>query len=322
MNAEILYEINEKATSFYQEELDKSKEGQAYLEKRKINVEPINKFKIGYASFNNELYDYLKEQGYNDEDILETKLCIKTEGGISDYFKNRMIFPIFDENNIIVAFSGRKIDETEGVKYLNTIDNQIYMKRKNLYGINFAKNYSNNGLILVEGFIDVISLNKVEIKNVVALMGTAIAEEQIELIKKYTNKVIFCFDVDCAGQNASLYAGELLEEYYGIKVSVLQYDVLEIKDPDEYVNEYGAERFKSLVKNAIPLIEYKVKMLEKEHNLNNASDKIAFLKCVSEIISNLKSEIKKEVYIDEFSSKYGISKEALKEDINLFNRKN
>ena len=322
-----IFQIYEDSAKYYNKRLYKdevSKKAREYIRKRRINQDCVDLFEIGYSGNKNELYKHLKKRGYSDEDIEESKICIRLEDGkFADFFQRRLMIPIKDEYKRVIAFTGRKIDNKEIVrfpKYLNSVDNLIFKKRKKLYGLDFIRYEKENVILLVEGTIDVIKLYENGIYNAIASLGTAFTQEHAELIKKYTDKVILSYDADLPGQNANLHVGELLIEN-GIEVSVLQYDVLEIKDPDEYINEYGAERFKNLIKNAIPFIEFKVKMLEKEYDLNKTSDKITFLKSIAEMISNLKSEIEKEVYIDKFSEKYNVSKEALKEYINLLEKK-
>lgn len=320
----IIFQIYKDSAKYYNKRLyrdEVSKKAREYIRKRRINRDCVDLFEIGYSGNKNELYKHLKKRRYSDEDIEDSKICIRLEDGkFADVFQRRLMIPIKDEYKRVIAFTGKKIDNKDIVKfpkYLSSVDSLIFKKSENLYGLDFIRYEKENGILLVEGAIDVIKLYGNGIYNAIASLGTAFTQEHANLLKKYTDKVILSYDADLPGQHANLHVGELLTEN-GIEVSVLQYDVLEIKDPDEYINEYGAERFKNLIKNAIPFIEFKVKMLEKEYDLNKASDKITFLKMVAEIISNLKSEIEKEVYIDEFSESYAISKEALKEDIKLF----
>ena len=219
-----------------------------------------------------------------------------------------------------MAFGARKLEEDgnpKNPKYLNSRDSLIFKKRENLFALNFAKkeDIKNESLILVEGNMDVISLHLRGIRTAVASLGTAFTLEQAKLIRKYTDKVILSYDADQAGQNAILLANELLEKA-GIEVRVLQIDVPNIKDPDEYIIKYGAGRFKILMENAISMLEYKVKILKKEYNLDIASEKIRFLKEVSKLVSKVESRIEREIYIDKISKQYGISKEAIFGEIN------
>lgn len=241
-----LYKINEKVLEFYHKQLQSSELALKYLAKRKINNDAIKEFKIGYSTDNNSLYEYLKEQEYTEDDILASKLVFKDEdGNIVDRFKNRIIFPIFNEQEQVVAFTGRTINNSTP-KYITTSDNMIYTKAQNLYGINLAKKYSQEYLVLTEGSTDVITLNQYGIKNVVALLGTAMTDEQAQLIKKYTNNVIIVLDSDLPGKQASLRAKETLEK---IDIQCRVITLNDAKDPDEYVKKYGIENFIGKLEN-------------------------------------------------------------------------
>ncbi len=240
-----LYELNEKATEIYHRELYRSYTALSYFSKRHIQLNTIEAFRIGYASGLYNLYEYLKCDGFNDDDIIASGLVKRQEdGSIVERYRNRIIFPIINEDNKIVAFGGRVIDDKFKPKYLNSPETKIFSKGKNLYGIHRAKNYAEDGIILVEGYIDVITLNKAGIKNVVASLGTAISSSQIELIKKYTNKIYIAFDSDKAGKIATLRILKYLEDE---DVDVKFIHLKEAKDPDEYVNKYGVEKFKNLL---------------------------------------------------------------------------
>ena len=243
----ILYELNKKAIKLYQLCLQHSyNTALAYLCKRKINIKTINELKIGYANSDYNLYEYLKMEGYSNETILNSGLIIKDENGnYMERFKNRIIFPIKDENNNIIAFGGRVIDDKMKPKYINSPETIIYSKTKSLYGINIAKDYAINGIIVVEGYIDLISLYQAGFKNVVAIIGTVITDEQIKLIKKYTNKVKMIFDNDMAGQCATKRAIEKLKQY---DMEYSNINLEKAKDVDEFLNKYGVEEFRKILK--------------------------------------------------------------------------
>lgn len=244
---EKLYELNKKAVELYQLGLRRSyNTALAYLCKRNIKLETINEFEIGYANNDYNLYEWLKMEGYSDETILNSGLIIKDENGnYIERFKYRIIFPIKDENNNIIAFGGRMLDDNIKPKYINSPETIIYSKAKSLYGINIAKNYADNGIIVVEGYIDLISLYQAGFKNVVAIIGTAITDEQIKLIKKYTNKVKMIFDNDMAGQCATKRAIEKLKQY---DMEYSNINLEKAKDVDEFLNKYGVEEFRKILK--------------------------------------------------------------------------
>lgn len=181
---EKVYKINELAASFYHEELYKpvAKVAQEYVKKRKLDNKSLKNFSIGYAEGNGNLYKYLKDKGFSNEEILESDLVIKTQKGFSERFKNRLMFPIQDIRGRFIAFGGRTLDETLpkhlNPKYLNSRENVVYSKSRNLYGLNLAKNSKSEKIIIVEGYMDVVSLHQRGIDNAVASCGTALTEAQ------------------------------------------------------------------------------------------------------------------------------------------------
>ena len=240
-----LYELNEKATEIYNRELYRSYTALAYFSKRHIKLNEIELFRLGYASGRYNIYEYLKCEGFNDDVIIASSLVKRQEdGSIVERYRNRIIFPIINEENKVVAFGGRVIDDNIKPKYINSPETEIYSKSSNLYGINIAKDNVEDGLILVEGYIDVIILNQVGIKNVVALLGTAITDEQIKIIKRYTNKVIIAFDSDLAGTKAALITQEKFKKY---NIECLSIKLDNAKDVDEYINKYGTDKLKILL---------------------------------------------------------------------------
>ena len=258
---QVLYELNEKVVEFYHTQLYKYSNALEYVKSRNINNNTIIGLKIGYASGNNSLYSYLKEEGYTDDVILASGLCSqKEDDGFTDRYKNRIIFPIINEENKVVAFGGRVLDDSKP-KYITSPENIIYSKGRNLYGINIAKDYAQDGLILVEGYIDFVTLYQAGIKNVVSALGTAIVTAKAELIKKYTNKVIFAFDGDMARKTVALRACEVLRDL-DIEIKVVELN--DAKDPDEYIRKYGANKFKKLLNNSMPYFEFKEKNILKK----------------------------------------------------------
>lgn len=239
---QILYELNEKVAEFYHKQLYTV--ALEYLKSRNINNNTIIGLKIGYASDDNSLYSYLKEEGYTDDVILASGLCSKKEDdGFTDRYKNRIIFPIINEENKVVAFGARVLDDSKP-KYINSPENIIYSKGRNLYGINIAKDYADKGLILVEGYMDLATMYQAGFKNVVALLGTAITDEQIELIKKYTNKVILIFDSDLAGQCAT---NRAIEKFKAYDIKYTNIKLEGAKDVDEFINKYDIDSLKNLL---------------------------------------------------------------------------
>lgn len=314
---EKVYEINKEAAIFYHENLYKqdAKLAQEYVKNRKLDNKALKAFTIGYASGNSDLYKYLKQKGFTDEEIIASDLVNKSGNGFVDRFRNRLIFPIQDVRNRYIAFGGRVLDKSLP-KYINSPENIVYSKARNLYGLNVAKNAKSDKLIIVEGYMDVVSLHQRGIENVVASCGTALTEAQGRLLRKYAEKVIISYDSDSAGQAATLRGLEILSNL-GCDIRILQMEGA--KDPDEYVIKYGNGKFGILIEQAISLVEYKVKMLKKDLNLDNVNDKIKFLNEIAKLLSSVDNRMEQEVYIDKISKEYGISKEAIYAEINKLN---
>lgn len=311
---EKVYEINKLVAMYYHETLYKpqAKPAQEYVKKRKLDNKALKEFCIGYAENANVLYKLLKEKGFTEEEILASDLVIKKGNNYVDRFKNRLIFPIQDIRNRFIAFGGRVLDNSLP-KYINSPENIVYSKARNLYGLNVAKNTKTRKLIIVEGYMDTVSLHQREIDNVVASCGTALTEAQGRLLRKYAEKVIISYDSDSAGQAATLRGLEILNNL-GCDIRILQMEGA--KDPDEYVIKYGNGRFNDLVENAISLVEFKIKVLKKGLNIENTNDKIKFMNEIAKILGGVDNKIEQEIYIDKISSDYNISKEAIYAQIN------
>ncbi len=311
---EKVYEINKLVATYYHETLYKpqAKPAQEYVKKRKLDNKALKEFCIGYAENANVLYKMLKEKGLTEEEILASDLVIKKGNSYVDRFKNRLIFPIQDIRNRFIAFGGRVLDNSLP-KYINSPENIVYSKARNLYGLNVAKNTKTRKLIIVEGYMDTVSLHQRGIDNVVASCGTALTEAQGRLLRKYAEKVIISYDSDSAGQAATLRGLEILNNL-GCDIRILQMEGA--KDPDEYVIKYGNGRFNDLVENAISLVEFKIKVLKKGLNIENTNDKIKFMNEIAKILGGVDNKIEQEIYIDKISSDYNISKEAIYAQIN------
>lgn len=307
-----VYEINQIAAEFYHENLYKptSKIAQDYVKKRKLDNKTLKTFTIGYAGKFDELYRELVKKGYTEEEMLASSLILKNDNGqFIDRFRKRFMIPIKDVRDRVIAFGGRVLDDSKP-KYINSPENIVYSKGRNLFGLNVAKRNLTDKIVIVEGYMDAISLYQRGINNVVASLGTALTEHQGRLLGKYAKQIIIGYDADGAGQAATMRGLEILQKL-GYDVRVLQLDDPTVKDPDEYVIKNGTGRFERCVDNAISLVEFKVKMLKRTLNINTASDKIKFLNEVSKILSKVDNHIEKEVYIERISKEYGVSKEAI-----------
>lgn len=310
-----VYEINKLTAEVYHKNLynPNSKLGQEYIKKRKLDNNTLKMFSIGYALNFDELYKFLKAKGFTDEEILASRLVNKTENGkFIDSFRKRIMFPIKDVKDKVIAFGGRVLDDSKP-KYINSPDTVVYNKGRNLFGLNVAKEGNPKRIIIVEGYMDCISLHQRGIHNVVASLGTALTESQGRLLRKYADEIVISYDSDAAGQSATLRGLDILNSL-GCTVKVLQMEGA--KDPDEYVIKYGNARFLKLVDNAISLVEFKVKILKNQYNLEIDSEKIKFLTKIAEILSKVDNEIEKEIYIDNITKKYNIAKETIYAQIN------
>jgi len=318
-----MYKINAETAIFYHERLYKplAKIAQDYVKQRKLDNNTLKAFKIGYSGEYNELYKLLKGKGFKDEEILATGLVNKTERGeFIDRFRKRLMFPIMDVSGRVIAFGGRKLENNDKMaKYINSNENLVYSKKKHLFALNLAKQSDSKRIILVEGYMDAISLYQRGFNNVVASLGTALTEEQGRLLRKYSEQVILSYDSDGAGQEAIMRGLSILENQ-GCDARVLQMEGA--KDPDEYVIKYGSGRFKLLVEDAISLVEFKIKMIKNKYNLENANDKIRFLKEITKVLSNVDNKIEKEIYIANVAENYNISKEAIYAEVNKATYKN
>lgn len=310
-----VYEINKIAAEFYHENLYKptSKMAQEYIKKRKLDNRTLKTFLIGYACNFNELYLLLKQKGFTEEEMLASSLVKRTDnGGYMDSFRKRLMFPIQDVRERVIAFGGRVLDDSKP-KYINSPENIVYSKGRNLFGLNVAKKHDTKRIIIVEGYMDAISLYQRGITNVVASLGTAMTESQGRLLRRHSEQVILGYDADGAGQAAILRGMEILQNL-GCDIRVLQIEGA--KDPDEYVLKYGPERFQRCVDNSISLVEFKVKVLLKELNIENTNDKIKFLNEIAKILSKITNQIEREIYVDKIAREYKISKEAIYAEIN------
>ena len=318
-----VYKVNEAAAMFYHETLYKptSKVAQEYVKKRKLGNNTLKAFLIGYAPMNNELFNHLKSKGFSVEAMLASNLIGRSEKGVFyDKFKHRLMIPIQDVRNRYIAFGGRVLDDSKP-KYINSPEDIVYSKGRNLFGLNVAKRNSNGMLkkiLIVEGYMDAISLYQRGITNVVASLGTALTDAQGRLLRRNAEQVILGYDADGAGQTAILRGMDILKNL-GVDIRVLQ--ISDAKDPDEYVIKYGADKFKKCMEDAISVVEFKVKILKQSLDLNNTNDKIKFLNEIAKTLASVDNSMEREVYIDKIGKTYGISTEAIQSEINKLTNK-
>lgn len=308
-----LYKINRDAALYYYKNLKSYPDVINYLKSRKIDINVIKKFGIGYAINQwDNLLKYLTNKGYIEEDILKTGLIIKKQNSNSYYdrFRNRVMFPIFDVKGRIIGFGGRVLDDSLP-KYLNSPESIIFNKGYNLYGINIAKeNVKDKSFILVEGYMDVIKMHTYGYNNTVAALGTSLTDNQIKLMKRYSKDYYIAFDSDNAGQKASLKAINMIKRNnLEAKVVIMP----NAKDPDEYLNKYGKINFDKLIQNSLDyysFLEFHFKEIFENSN------KVEYINNFFDNIVNVTSEIEKELIFEKLSRKAGVSKESIIKEYN------
>jgi len=310
-----IIKINTVAARFFFETLNspKGEKAREYLRKRRINEQTVRRFGLGYATESwDDLYKHLLEKGFSNEHIIKSGLVIPgKKGGYYNRFRGRIIFPIFDVRGNVIAFGGRVLDSSTP-KYLNSPETAVYNKGKNLYALNFAKNSGEKSLLIVEGYMDVISLHQNGIINAVASLGTAMTESQGRLLKKYAEEVIISYDSDAAGQAAAMRGLDLLNDV-GCNVRVLV--IPDGKDPDEYVRNNGAEAFRKVMDNSISLVEYKIGVLKKQIDTDTPEGKIKFLNKTANVLSKIDNNVEREVYIKKLAEEYNISSESIYSEV-------
>ncbi len=309
------YEINKDAARFFYANLWREQIPLNYLRSRNIPDKTIRQFGLGYAMDSwNSLYDYLGSKGHSDDEIESLGLIGKRSkgSGYYDKFRNRIIFPIINAKGNILGFGGRVLDDAMP-KYLNSQETYIFNKGYNLYGLNLLNKFSNKKrIILVEGYMDVISLFSKGINYSVASLGTALTKRQASLIKRYGNEVYIAYDSDNAGVKATEKAVRILgNQDIDPKIIILD----EFKDPDDFLKAKGIKEFEKKIKQAYKYIDYRIYINKRKYNTNKTEEKIKFTVEISKDIKELKSPIEKDVYINKISKEMSISKEAIEKEV-------
>lgn len=306
---EKLYNINVESARYFFRNLLNTPAALEYFRRRGIADATIKKFGLGYSLEGwSNLINYLKRKGYTELDLISAGVVNKRDsGGIYDKFRNRVMFPIFDYKGKVIGFGGRVLDDSKP-KYLNSPETVIFNKGINLYGLNFAiKNNTERYFIIVEGYMDCISLHQYGVTNAVASLGTALTTSQAKLLKRYADKVIISYDADLAGQAATMRGLDILRNE-GFDVRVLT--VPSGKDPDEYIRSNGKEAFMRLVNEAAPLIEYRIKRAKDSIDFTKDEMIIQYTKKVTGILADL-DPVEKDVYIKKISEDTGIKEQAI-----------
>ena len=312
---ERLWALMKEAGRFFNSQLysPAGKECLAYVQKRGLSKSIVTQFGMGFVPNSwNALVDAMRKKGYTDQELIAADLVGEKNGRIYDRFRNRLMFPIIDVRGNVVGFGGRVLDDSKP-KYLNSNETVIFNKRKNLFGLNFAKKSKQGFMILVEGNIDVITLHQYGFDNAVASLGTSLTEEHANLLSRYTEQVVLTYDSDEAGQRAAKRAIPMLEKV-GIKVKVL--NMKDAKDPDEFLQKFGADKFKLLLQGSSDRVEYQLNAIRAKYDLGEDAQKVQFVQEAAELISTLESSVKREVYGGRVAESAGISMDAMKLEVN------
>ena len=323
-NYEKFYNIMEETHNFFMDKMfsQDSRGALEYLSNRGLDTDLIKEHQLGYASPKwSELYEFLNSKGYSDEDLLALGLVKKSEEGrIYDAFRNRVIFPIFSPSGRIIAFGGRSLEKDDSIpKYINSPDTPIFKKGKNIYGIERAINIKNkNYSILMEGYMDVLSANIFGFDTSIAPLGTALTEEQAQLIKRYSSNILLSFDMDKAGISATERASFILKSQ-GFNIRVLQFE--ESKDPDEFLKKNGREAFLKVVENSLEIFDFLYNLYSSEYDLNNIIAKQNFIERFKEFFINIENDLEKEIYLKKLSEKIDISIDVLRKTLVEQNKK-
>ena len=302
-----IFEILKISSEWYQKNLNLSvgKNCKEYLVKRNLSEETIAKFKLGY-SFNSQtsLYDYLKNKNFSDDDLIKSNIVkLDKNNKIRDYFYKRLIFPISNNQGHIVGFGGRALDNSNP-KYINSPESEIFQKRFLLYNLDLAKNTARkkNNLLICEGYMDVISLYQNGIHSVVAPLGTAITENQLELAWRYSSKPTIMFDGDSAGLRASYKTAVMSLPLISSKQFLQFLSLPEGSDPDSFINNNSLKKFINLLKNPESLVNYIFSQSSKSIKLTNADEKISYDKYLDELIEKIKDKKINYFYKNELKS--------------------
>ena len=305
--------INKDAARFYFSRLnsDAGRVGRAYWRGRGLSDATIKRFGLGYApdSFR-ETRDHLKSLGYTEDELLAAGLIKRSEkGGTFDFFRHRVMIPIFDLRGNVIAFSGRKLDpEQPGGKYVNSPETLVYKKSRTLFALNFAKKSQTRRYILCEGNLDAISMHQAGFTTAVAGCGTALTAEQVKILSEYADEVVLCYDSDEAGQKATRRAISLLS-VSPLKISVL--NIPDAKDPDEFIKKFGAERFEMLLNGSNNAIEYELLQAKGKYDIATPDGRLNYIKDAIGVLAGRITPTERDVYAGRLAEETDVAKPAI-----------
>ncbi len=314
------FEINRAAANFYFKNLTgNDKTGLAYFAERKLLPATIKKYALGFAPNSwDGLSKHLLQKNFSEDELITAGLCHRSKnGGIYDVFRNRVMFPIVDTRGNVIGFGGRVMDDSTP-KYLNTAQTPVFDKGRNLFSLNFAKDSSSNIIILAEGYMDVIAINQAGFSNVVATLGTAITADQARLISRYASEVIIAYDSDGAGQKATKKA---IAHFNDVGLSARILHIENAKDPDEYIKKFGSDRFRLLLEKSGDAIAFQMEQCKSGLDLSSDADKGKWLNRLIDILANIPNVLTRDVYISKAASETNISPDILRNQIEIYNKK-
>jgi DNA primase len=316
------YEMNKTAARFFYHQL-KTPQGKECLDylinKRKLSIETIKKYGMGFAPNSwSALKSYMLSEGFTEEELEQGSLISRSQKNTRntfDFFVNRAMFPFIDLAGHIVGFGGRALTPDDKRKYLNSKDTLVYSKNRFLFSMNFAKNAAvkDKTILLCEGNLDVISLNQAGFENAVASCGTALTPEQAKIISNYADNVVICYDADGAGQKATTRAIKILGET-GLKTTVIKMNGA--KDPDEYINKFGADHFRHLLKKSDGAIEFELEKCKDGIDMDTDIGRIDYLKKAYKVLADISSPTEREIYAKKVAAEQNVSITTVKAELN------
>lgn len=321
---ERLYKLNNLVANYYRECLFRTNQGKKvinYFKKRGISDTSVEKYKLGYAPSSwDALSNFLKKKGYYYEELIKAGLIKKSkiEGKYIDYFRDRIIFPIFNLSGKVIGFGGRVLDDSLP-KYINSPETLVYNKGSNLYSLNFAKEdiRKKNCIIIVEGYTDVLITQQYGFNNIAASLGTALTAKQIDLIKRFTNAVLIAYDADSAGNMATLRSLDLLVKA-GLEIKVI--DLPQGYDPADFLIKKGSETFQNLISRSLSLIDYKLKILYSKYSIKTIEGKVKVVKEILPTLSVMGDEDEVRAQTKKISEELKLSDEAIRIDLTKYKK--
>lgn len=316
-----MYELNKEAARFFYKSLlsPAGAGAREYLDKRQFASATVKRFGIGYAPDapygKAPLCEHLMSLGFTPFEIRTAFLGGESQksGRMYDMFRNRLMFPVFDVNGEVVAFSGRRLNEQDERKYINTSDTPVFKKSRILFGLNIAKNTESGNLILCEGAPDAIAMHQAGFDNAIATLGTAITPEHARIIAKYCRTVYLAYDIDKAGRKATLKGIDLLNQV-GVDTKIINLGN-EAKDPDEYIKKFGANSFKAKLTGSSGQIDYRIEEIISRFDISVAEDKLRAVDEVTSFIATLASRPEREVYASRAAEKIGLTFQSLHSEV-------